>query len=131
MGQSRLASGAVIRRGVIAWEVAECELLPRGYGVAWWYVHKKSAICLPCGLHLIIGAARNAYVWFVTRRTPDAIERAYRLGLQDGRRSAELSFARRLQSAEQDAFERGMLAEQLSVGIREEITALRVEIGHA
>ena len=39
--------------------VRECEVLPRGYGIAWFNFDSMTAVALPVGLHWIAGFTRR------------------------------------------------------------------------
>lgn len=65
--------------------VGELETLPRGYGVAWWEMHGRCAVCLPIGLHAIASVIRYAYFKFRMWHLIDERERAWREGYERGR----------------------------------------------
>lgn len=65
-------------------EVGEMERIPRGYAVAWWRMNTCSAVCLPWGLHLIVGAVRSAYIWVRAMRVSTILEGAERRGWDRG-----------------------------------------------
>lgn len=42
-------------------EIAEGECIPDGYGIAWRRYDRLTAVCMPVGLHVLVGTLRNAY----------------------------------------------------------------------
>lgn len=65
--------------------IGEMGTVPRGYGVAWMEMCSASAVCLPIGLHIVVGIARAAYLKFKMWHVTDARERAWREGWSVGR----------------------------------------------
>jgi hypothetical protein len=71
----------------------EGQMLPCGYGVAWWLPFSDCAYCLPIPLNRVVGAFR---AWWLQWRRPcddDPIPIAYHhghgLGYQEGERHGE------------------------------------------
>lgn len=46
--------------------VAEAAVIPRGYGVAWWRVDARVAVCFPVPFNIVAGYAHR--VWFACVR---------------------------------------------------------------
>lgn len=65
-------------------EIADGELLPKGYGVAWYLPDRMVALVLPIPLNKIAGAFR---AWYLEWRRPvenDPIVDAFRKGVERG-----------------------------------------------
>ena len=74
---------------VSAKRLAECETLPRGYGVAWMLPYQDAFYCLPIPLNIIM---RHFRAWWLRARLPmeggdpsgDAYTYGYSRGRHDG-----------------------------------------------
>ena len=74
-------------------KIDQGEILPRFYGVAWIDWYRDQAVCLPLGLNLLAGCARNLFYSIknagrLVRANP---RDAYEQGLRDGRAEATRS----------------------------------------
>lgn len=71
--------------------VADGQLIPAGYGVAWIRWSTGDAICLPVPLNIAAGAARRAWHWAKVPRAlvmdpRQAYDKGYRAGVRAAQR---------------------------------------------
>lgn len=90
--------------------VGDCELIPRGYGVAWRSFGSATAVCLPMPFNIIAGFART--VWFAMKQGLglDPGAKWYRLGRDEAERdwrTARVCLQSDNADAVADAYERG------------------------
>jgi hypothetical protein len=71
-------------------EVCEYEPLPRGYGVAIYHPHRRSALCAPLGLSRLLNILNRGYQWLCSSR-PGVLDNAYTDGYVAGRREAQVA----------------------------------------
>ena len=69
----------------LAKEVRECELLPRGYAVAYWRPWSMTGVCYPLGLHLIVSVAHSVWTRLLHARCPEGWETLWRVRFEIGR----------------------------------------------
>lgn len=72
--------------------INEGEIIPIGYGIAWYEWQKHSAVCLPLGFNVIASAVRAAYFalrgnWNVLKANPLD---TYHQGVKVGRAMRQL-----------------------------------------
>lgn len=77
----------------LSYTVGQMERVPRGYAVAWWSDTALTAVCLPMGLHLAVGALRAAWLWLKVSRVPTVLDGAVRRGWDHGFEAGKLAGA--------------------------------------
>jgi len=69
--------------------VHECELIPEGYGVAWWQPMEAIAICAPLPWHQLVGWVYRTYHRFRrNERSPEVV--AFQAGMAERDRACEI-----------------------------------------
>ena len=96
-------------------EIRECEIIPRGFGLAWVRNDRRIGVYLPFGAHIVVGLVRRIYYAALHGFWATAHDRAFESGRKAGREEG-----RRLQLQE-DA---GRLANVMDA--RRELTQLAV-----
>jgi len=71
--------------------IADGEMIPRFYGLAWRDYYRNKAVCLPLGFNLIAGLVRSVYVSLMhgSKAVASNPRDAYHQGLAAGRASVE------------------------------------------
>jgi len=73
-------------------EVRECEMIPKGYGIAYYCYDRLSAICYPIPINFLISLCYTVYLVLkrgITPRSREAeLRKAYDRGFNAGRWSA-------------------------------------------
>lgn len=64
--------------------IHEADIVPHGWGVAWWTPYDMTAVCFPIPFNLLFGAARCCYIWLREQHFDSAIEQAYQKGVREG-----------------------------------------------
>lgn len=62
-----------LQKILLAVEVSEDHMRPRGYGFGYRDYERRSVIAYPLGIHLLVGLARRFYFWLLW---PTGFERA-------------------------------------------------------
>lgn len=81
---------------MIAKRLEQGQILPAWYGVAWIEWDSGRAVCLPVGLNIVAGAARQAWNWVRHGWRPVRLDprEAYAQGVRDGRAQQRREVAR-------------------------------------
>lgn len=86
------------------------EMLPRGYGVAWWRWELDSAVVLPIPINVIAGWLHRVWFWLMRGLPPSALEARliaeYRRGEHDRTELMRAEYERWQREAE-TAYARG------------------------
>lgn len=69
-------------------QLAQGEMIPRWYGIAYYSPYSDHAICYPIPVNLIVRWLRNL-LWAMKRGKEDALSEAYRRGRTDLRSAEE------------------------------------------
>lgn len=69
--------------------IHEGEMLPRGYGVAWYVPWNHQVVCLPIPFNKIVGAFRAWYVEWHRPCENDPLKEIYAKGIVDGQKQSE------------------------------------------
>ena len=64
-------------------EVTPYQLLPVGYGIAYWYEHKQIAVCYPIPINIIVVFFRNLWFKIASAGSHDKISMLYRKQIQE------------------------------------------------
>jgi hypothetical protein len=71
-------------------EIGDLEIIPRGYGKAYYRDDFMVAVCYPIPLNLIVQVARNLY-WFLVKFHPTKVDRLLREAYLRGNRAKLLT----------------------------------------
>jgi hypothetical protein len=60
-----------------------CDVIPTGYGFAYDLPSELACVCAPIPLNLLVGLWRKLWCRLVRGISPDALDLAYRRGVED------------------------------------------------
>lgn len=70
-------------------QIGRFEVIPKGFGVAWWVPGFDEFVCLPVGIHAVVSIVRSAWIAFRCWHAPDRIADAFVRGEEHAMRRAQ------------------------------------------